>query len=151
MPAGLAHGPTLAHACSGWTFGPDSGIMHIIMRPALLQLAIVFAVGLSPMRVDAADTASSATVPRPVPTPAAASRGAGGAAIVDDCRSDSECVSIVTVSPSCRHVDPRSRDICPGVDRKRAAEYGRVDCAVNNPCRAAAGYRCRSGSCIALE
>ncbi len=125
--------------------------MHTIMRPALLQLAIVFAVGIAPICVDAADTASSATVPRPVPTPPAAARSAGSAAIVDDCRSDSECVSIVTVSPSCRHVDPKSREICPGVDRKRAAEYGRVDCAVNNPCRAASGYRCRSGSCIALE
>jgi hypothetical protein len=122
--------------------------MHIIMRPNPLQLAIVFAVGISPIRAAAAD---ATTIPRPVPTPTAAARSAGGAAIVDDCRSDSECVSIVSVSPSCRHGDPRSREICPGVDRKRAAEYGRVDCAVNNPCRAAAGYRCHSGSCIAVE
>lgn len=122
--------------------------MRMIMRPILLQLAIVFAVGISSIRADAAD---ASIIPRPVPTQTAAARSPGGAAIVDDCRSDSECVSIVRVSPSCRHVDPKSREVCPGVDRKRAAEYGRVACAVSNPCRAAAGYRCRSGSCIAVE
>ncbi len=121
-------------------------MMRIIMRPALLQLAIVFAVGLSSIRADAADT-----VQRPAPATAAPARSAGPAAIVDDCRSDSECVSITSVSPSCRHVDPKSREVCPGVDRKRAAEYGRVACAISNPCRAAAAYRCRSGSCIAVE
>lgn len=131
---------------AGWTAAPDSGMMRIIMRPALLHLAIVFALGMSSVGTDAADTG---TVQRPAP--AAAARGPGSAEIVDDCRSDSECVSIASVSPSCRHVDPKSREVCPGVDRKRAADYGRVDCAVSNPCRAAAGYRCRSGSCIAVE
>ena len=133
---------------AGWTAGPDSGMMRIIMRPALLHLAIVFALGMSSIRADAAD---ATTVQRPAPPPAAAGQRPGTAALVDDCRSDSECVSIASVSPSCRHVDPKSREVCPGVDRKRAADYGRVDCAVSNPCRAAAGYRCRSGSCIAVE
>ena len=45
MPAGPASAPTFAPTCVGWTPGPDSGIMHSIMRPALLQLAIVFVVG----------------------------------------------------------------------------------------------------------
>lgn len=69
----------------------------------------------------------------------------------DACSADSDCVSIATVSPACRHVDPKAAQVCPGVDRRRAAEYGRVDCAVSNPCRAAAGYRCSEGRCKARE
>ncbi|TXG78564.1 MAG: hypothetical protein E6R11_04610 [Rhodocyclaceae bacterium] len=69
----------------------------------------------------------------------------------DACSADSDCVSIATVSPACRHVDPKAAQVCPGVDRRRAAEFGRVDCAVSNPCRAAAGYRCSEGRCKARE
>lgn len=112
------------------------------LRPAL-ALVQVLAVTLAYAAPCGAAESSAARPP--------ATNAAGIAASGDACSVDADCVSITVVSPSCRHVDPKAAQVCPGVDRRRAAEYGRVDCAVNNPCRAAAGYRCSEGRCKTRE
>lgn len=114
-----------------------------MIRPDPLPLALALAAALA--------CVSPASVAAGNP-PRAAETGATGIDHAGDaCTVDADCVSITTVSPSCRHVDPKAAQVCPGVNRRRAAEYGRVDCAVNNPCRAAAGYRCSQGRCKTRE
>ena len=68
-----------------------------------------------------------------------------------DCKSDDECVAITELQQACRHEDPKSREICPAVNRKYAAEIERIECFQNAGCRPIAKITCRDGECRGEE
>ncbi len=66
---------------------------------------------------------------------------------LDDCKSDTECVDITTLSQGCHHIDPKAKDACPVVNRKYKVEITSVDCFRSVPCKPNAAVWCRNGTC----
>ena len=74
---------------------------------------------------------------------------AQSAADHDDCVVDEDCVVITEIKQFCRHLDPKSTETCPVINRKYAGEIGAVDCYRSVGCRAVTNIRCQQNRCVA--